>query len=66
MIMVVEVVVAAVTIIVEAVVVLLVIHLVIVVHQHIHLFEKVIVIQDLVPARNIEDIQMVKHATILY
>lgn len=64
--MVVEAVVAVVTIIVVVVVVLLAIHLGIVAHQHTHQFEKVVVIQDLVPVHNIEDNQMVKHATILY
>jgi len=66
--MVVEAVVVVVTIIAVVVVVvgLLVIHPEIEAHQHIHQFERVVVIQDLVPARNIEDNQMVKHATILY
>lgn len=63
---VVEAVVVVVIIIVAVVVVLLAIHLEIVAHQHIHQFEKAVVIQDLVPAHNIEDNQMVKHATILY
>lgn len=64
MIMVVEAVVEVVIIIVVVVVAPLVIHLEIVEHQHIHQLEKVVVIQDLVPVRNIEDNQMVKHATI--
>lgn len=64
--MVVEAVVAAVTIIVVAVVVLLAIHLVIVERPHTRQYVRVVVIQDLVPARNAEDTQMVKHATILY
>lgn len=66
MIMVVEAVVAVVTIIVVAVVAPLAIHHEIVVHQLIHQLEKAVVIQDLVPVRNIADNQMVKHATILY
>lgn len=66
MIMAVEAVAAVVTIIVAAVVVQLAIHLEIEALQPIHQFEKVVAIQDLVLARNIEDNQMVKHATILY
>lgn len=54
------------TTIVAVVVVPLVIHPVTVALQHILQFEKVVVIQDLVPGLNIEDKQMVKHATILY
>jgi len=64
MIMAVEAVVGVVIIIVVVVAALLAIHLEIVERQHIHQLEKVVVIQDLVPVRNIEDNQMVKHATI--
>lgn len=66
MIMAVEAVAAVVIIIVAAVVVQLAIRPEIEALQPIHQFEKVVVIQDLVLARNIEDNQMVKHATILY
>jgi len=54
------------TTIVAVVVVPLAIHPVTVALQHTLQFEKVVVIQDLVPGLNIEDKQMVKHATILY
>jgi len=64
MIMAVGAVVEVVIIIVAVVVAPLAIHLEIVEHQHIHQLEKVIVIQDLAPVHNIEDNQMVKHATI--
>jgi hypothetical protein len=64
MIMAVEAVVEVVIIIVVVVVAPQAIHLEIVEHQHILQLEKVVVIQDLVPVHNIEDNQMVKHATI--
>lgn len=66
--MVVEAVVVVVTIIVAVivVVVLLAIRPEIVVHQHTHQSVRVVVIQDLVLAHNVEDNQMVKHATIHY
>lgn len=66
MIMVVEAAVVVVTITVAVVVVPIAIHPETVVHQLIHQLEEAVVIQDLVLDHNIEENQMVKHATILY